>query len=107
MLPMPPADVRFVDNTLTGGDQAGLLLGIEADDAVITGNTFNGETASVGLLEVFGKSAVITGNDFNGDGFVPAIRDSLDNYDGRWSGLGQQLRGCGGACSQPGRGDHD
>ena len=75
------SDVRFIDNTLTGGDEAGLLLGIEADDAVITGNTFNGENADFGLLEIFGENAVITGNDFSGGGFVPAIRDSFDNYD--------------------------
>ncbi|WP_299399152.1 right-handed parallel beta-helix repeat-containing protein [Pelagibius sp.] len=75
------SDVRFIDNTISGGDNAGLLLGIEAGDAVITGNTFNGETADFGLLEIFGENAVITGNDFNGGGFVPAIRDSFDNYD--------------------------
>ena len=75
------SDVRILDNTISGGDDAGLLLGIEADDAVITGNTFNGESADFGLLEIFGENAVITGNDFNGGGFVPAIRDSFDNYD--------------------------
>ncbi|WP_420349549.1 right-handed parallel beta-helix repeat-containing protein [Pelagibius sp.] len=74
------SDVSIVDNTISGGADAGLLLGIEADDAVITGNTFNGETATFGLLEIFGENAVITGNDFNGGGFVPAIRDSFDNY---------------------------
>ncbi len=75
------SDVKILDNTISGGEDAGLLLGIEADDAVITGNTFNGESADFGLLEIFGENAVITGNDFNGGGFVPAIRDSFDNYD--------------------------
>lgn len=74
------SNVRFIDNTITGGDDAGLLLGVEADDAVITGNTFTG-TASFGLLEIFGEDATITGNTFEGQGFVPAIRDSFDNYD--------------------------
>lgn len=72
---------RFIDNTITGGDDAGLLLGVEADDAVITGNTFEGENADFGLLEIFGEGATITGNTFEGEGFVPAIRDSFDNYD--------------------------
>ncbi|WP_422369115.1 beta strand repeat-containing protein [Pelagibius sp.] len=74
------SDVRFIDNTLTGGANAGLLLGVEADDAVITGNTFSGES-DFANLEIFGANAVITGNDFQTAGLVPAIRDSNDNYD--------------------------
>ena len=74
------SDVRVIDNTITGGADAGLLLGIEADDAVITGNSFEG-SSSFANLEIFGADAVITGNGFQTDGFVPAIRDSLDGYD--------------------------
>ena len=74
------SDVRFIDNTITGGDDAGLLLGVEADDAVITGNTFTGKS-DFANLEIFGEGAVITGNAFETLGLVPAIRDSNDNYD--------------------------
>ncbi|WP_205944432.1 beta strand repeat-containing protein [Pelagibius litoralis] len=83
------SDVRFIDNTFTGAPPvagiggtpgAGLLLGVEADDAVITGNTFEGYS-NFGNLEIFGDGAVITGNDFQTSDLVPAIRDSNDNYD--------------------------
>jgi len=74
----PSDGVDFIGNTFTGGADAGLLLGVEATNATITGNTFNGE-AGHAQLELWGANATVTGNTFAADGAV-AILDSASNY---------------------------
>ena len=70
----------FTGNTLEGGVSAGLLMGIEGDNATIEGNTFLGQ-ASYAQLELWGAGASVEGNTFDaaGDQF---IADPNRTYDG-------------------------
>jgi len=71
--------VNFINNKFVGSGSAGLLLGVEADNAKITGNTFSG-VSSYAMLELWGSNATVSGNTFAGDGDI-SIKDSAAQHD--------------------------
>ncbi|WP_421707251.1 right-handed parallel beta-helix repeat-containing protein [Algihabitans sp.] len=73
-------EVSFIDNSFTGGDNAGLLLGIEASGGTVSGNSFEG-TADFAMLELWSGGLAITGNAFDAEGGSTAVLDSAGAYD--------------------------
>ncbi|WP_208539364.1 right-handed parallel beta-helix repeat-containing protein, partial [Algihabitans albus] len=73
-------EVNFIDNSFTGGDNAGLLLGIEASGGTVSGNNFEG-TADFAMLELWSGGLAITGNAFDAEGGSTAVLDSAGAYD--------------------------
>lgn len=73
-------NVKFTNNNFIGGINAGLLLGIEASDATISGNTFSG-TSSYAQLELWGTGAAVSGNNFSSSGSGYAFADAASLYD--------------------------
>lgn len=74
------SNVDFVDNSFTGGENAGLLLGIEAGSGAVTGNSFGG-TADFAMLELWSGGLAVTGNAFDAEGGSTAVLDSTGAYD--------------------------
>ncbi|MCG8508687.1 MAG: right-handed parallel beta-helix repeat-containing protein, partial [Rhodospirillales bacterium] len=71
--------VDFIDNSFTGGGNAGLLLGVEATNSAITGNSFDGDS-SYAMVELWGAGGTVSGNDFAAAGDI-AILDSVSAYE--------------------------
>ena len=76
----PSGNVDFVDNSFSGGENAGLLLGIEAGSGAVTGNSFEG-TADFAMLELWSGGLTVTGNAFDAEGASTAVLDSAGAYD--------------------------
>lgn len=77
------SNVSLIDNTITGGANAGLLVGLESTGGVVQGNSFEG-SASYAALELWGSGVTVGGT---GDGeansfaaFPRVIIDANDNY---------------------------
>ncbi|WP_375592779.1 right-handed parallel beta-helix repeat-containing protein [Algihabitans albus] len=73
------SNVDFVDNSFSGGENAGLLLGIEAGSGAVTGNSFGG-TADFAMLELWSGGLTVTGNAFDAEGGSTAVLDSAGAY---------------------------
>src|SRR5690606_36017238 len=71
-------DVSFIGNLIVGGEGAGLLLGIEASGATVTGNTFEG-SSSYAMLELW-SDGTVTGNAFDAEGGATAILDAGGHF---------------------------
>lgn len=54
------SNVSLVDNMITGGANAGLLVGLESTGGVVQGNTFSGD-ASYAALELWGSGVAVGG----------------------------------------------
>lgn len=73
------SNVDFVDNSFSGGENAGLLLGVEAGSGAVTGNSFGG-TADFAMLELWSGGLTVTGNAFDAEGGSTAVLDSAGAY---------------------------
>ncbi|MCI5105685.1 MAG: right-handed parallel beta-helix repeat-containing protein, partial [Pseudomonadales bacterium] len=79
-LSVDSSGVSFTDNQFSSTAAGnGVLLGLETDDATVSGNSFTG-ASSYALLEIWNAGASISDNSFDNSGSGSVFRDSGSHY---------------------------